>query len=239
MTLNDLIEEGVALLNKILPIMFHDEVSGVDATNIKSLHVRGRILLKDIDNITYEEYKSLFSLVRSHETRWEQWNAYLRTELEKCIGILKAVQIVGIENIKDKSIKTVFVSHGKFSPAFTKLESYLRALNLFPVYDTNEPSEGKTINKHVSDLFGKADFYIILATKETSNDKGICLPNHNVTIEFDRLFQLGKGNMVVLLEDGCKLPSMHQDVIYANFSLDTMDNAFIKLASEFVRHDIL
>lgn len=241
MTLKELIDEGKGLLIKVISVNRNDRtvIAGELPVNIKSLHVKGRYLLKNVDKITFEEYKNLFSGNNDKNMSWDKWNAFLRIELEKCVGIFKAIETIGIDNIKDRNFKKIFISHGKFTPAFTKLETFIRALNLLPTYDINEPSEGKNINKHVSDLIEKSDFFIILATKETSNEKGIYLPNHNVSIEFDRLIQLGKNNLVVLLEEDCKMPTMHQDIVYGNFKTDNMDDAFIKLASEFVHNDIL
>lgn len=241
MTLKDLIDEGKELLIKVISVDRKDRevIAGELAANIKSLHVKGRYLLKNVDKITFEEYKNLFSVNHDKNMSWDQWNAFLRIELERCVGIFKAIEAIGIDNIKDRSLKKIFISHGKFRPAFNKLETFIRALNLLPTYDINEPSEGKNINKHVFNLIEKSDFFIILATKDTSNEKGIYLPNHNVTIEFDRLIQLGKNNLVVLLEEGCKMPTMQQDIVYVTFRTDSMDSAFIKLASEFVHNDIL
>lgn len=238
MTLKDLIKEGKGLLIEIVS-KNRDIIAGELPVKIKSLHVKGRYLLKNVDKITFEEYKNLFSVNSDKNMSWDKWNAFLRIELEKCVGIFKAIETIGIDNIKDRSLKKIFISHGKFTPAFTQLEKFIRALNLLPTYDINEPSEGKNINKHVSDLIEKSDFFIILATKDTSNEKGIYLPNHNVTIEFDRLIQLGKNNLVVLREEDCKMPTMQQDIVYSTFKTDNMDEAFIKLASEFVRNDIL
>jgi len=102
---------------------------------------------------------------------------------------------------------------------------------LIPVYDINEPTQGKNINTHIQTLMSNSDFYIILATKETKRGNQN-LPNHNVVIEYDRLVQSEVNNMIVLLEEDCKMPSMLQDIIYLGFNSNSLDEVFIRLSSE-------
>lgn len=240
--LDKLIQNGGQLLNTAIGIAgSRDPIQGTVAAEIKSLHIQGRFALRKIDKKTLNEYDLLFSSkidpTLSHN--YNVYNSYLRSELENCIGILMAVRDSGIEEALDKSLGKIFISHGSFSPSFKKLEDFVRAMGMLPIYDQAEPTAGATINEHVQSLFSESDFYVILAKKETTNEVGMELPNHNVTIEFDRLVQVGKDNMIVLLEDGCKMPSMHQDIIRVGFSEDCMDVAFTKLCSELVRHDLL
>jgi len=108
-----------------------------------------------------------------------------------------------------------------------------------PIYDINEPTEAKTINKHVASLMEKSDFYIILASHETTNVSGKKLPNNNVIIEYDRLVQSKTDEMIVLLEEDCVMPSMLQELIYVPFSKNCMDLAFIKIAVELKNLDLL
>ena len=239
MTIEELIKEGLLLLEMTKPYEQDNPLPGLIVATIKSLHLRGRYLIKNCDRITYDEYKSLFSYEKTYDLEWRKWSQYVCRDLQKMVGILQAINIIGLDNLKEKNIKHIFISHGKFTAHFQKLETFVRAFGIIPIYDTNEPSEGKTINKHVSDIMDKADFYLILATKETQNERGVILPNHNVTIELDRLVQLGKKNIVVLLENECKMPSMNQDIIYVSFNELSMDNAFIKIISEFINQNIL
>lgn len=83
-----------------------------------------------------------------------------------------------------------------------------------------------------------SDFYIILATKETERGKQN-LPNHNVIIEYDRLLQADKNNLIVLLEDDCKMPTLQQDIIYINFNSNTLDNVFIRIVTELNKPGLL
>jgi predicted nucleotide-binding protein len=159
-------------------------------------------------------------------------------ELAKCVGILDAVNNTGKEAL-DKSLVHIFISHGKFTPAFSKLELFLRALGSSPIYDTAEPTEGRTINQHVEKLFSEAEFHIILATGETKNEKGDIFPNHNVIIEYDRLLKDKPNEIIVFLETGVKMPSMVQDIIYASFSQECMDDALTKLVRELAGRGLL
>jgi hypothetical protein len=237
--LSNLIEKGNKLLEQVVASSEGRLIEGNLVTEIKSLHIQGRFLLKKIDKVTFQEYSNLFSRHVGDHYDWRNWNHYIKTELESCLGILKAVEEVGIEKALDTSIINIFISHGKFGPAFEKLENFIRALGCSPIYDTEEPTEGRRINEHIEHLFKQADFYIILATIETINEKGENLPNHNVIIELDRLTRSHIDKMLVLCESGCKMPSMVQDVIYAPFESTSMDIAFTKLVAELKRHDLL
>jgi hypothetical protein len=228
--LNALIDEGRLLLAEVTKMEDNTTLRGELISKIKSLHTRGRFYLKKIDKIVFKEYSELFSKTYSSES-WIGWNTYIRTELEKCVGIFLAINDLNPEDVIDKTLNKIFISHGSFSPHFYKIESFIKALGLLPVYDVNEPTQGKTVNTHVKDLMDNSDFYIILATKETTRDKQN-LPNHNVIIEYDRLIQANQSNIIVLIEEDCKMPSMLQDVIYINFNSNTLDSAFIRIATE-------
>jgi predicted nucleotide-binding protein len=235
--LDALIEEGNLLLKEVVRIENNETILGELMAKIKSLHTRGRFYLKKIDKIVFNEYTKLFSKTYDSES-WVAWNTYIRTELEKCIGIFLAINNLDPDEIIDKTLNKIFISHGKFTPYFYKIESFVKALGLLPVYDINEPSQGKTLNQHVKDLMDNSDFYIILATKETSRDNKV-LPNHNVVIEYDRLIQANQTNLIVLIEDECAMPSMLQDIIYINFNSNTLDVAFIKIATELNKSGLL
>lgn len=234
--LDSLIEEGKSLL-----VDFENKsknpVQGELVSRIKSLHIKGNFYLKKIDKKIHEEYSKLFAKTFTDEY-WDNWNNYTRTELEKCLGILIGIGSLNPEDVIDKTMNKVFISHGKFTPYFYKIESFIKALGLLPVYDINEPTQGKSVNNHIGTLMENSDFYIILATKETVRGNQD-LPNHNVIIEFDRLVQSGNLNLIVLLEDGCKMPSMVQDVIYIGFTTETLADTFIKIASELNRSGLL
>jgi len=168
--LNTLIEEGKLLLKEVTENEGRVSLKGELITKIRSLHIRGRFYLKKIDKIVFKEYSELFSNTYSTES-WDRWNTYIRTELEKCIGFLLAINSLNPEDVIDKTLNKIFISHGSFSPYFYKIESFIKALGLLPVYDVNEPTQGKTVNTHVKDLMDNSDFYIILATKETERGK--------------------------------------------------------------------
>lgn len=228
--LDSLISEGKTLLNEVISKEDHNVIRGELVSKIKSLHTKGRFYLKKIDKSIYNEYSDLFSETYKVQ-HWEGWNNYLRTELEKCLGVLMAINSLDSNEVIDKTLNKVFISHGKFPSYFNKIELFIKALGLIPIYDINEPSQGKNINTHIKSLMDNSDFYIILATKETIRGENT-LPNHNVIIEFDRLLQADKRNLIVLLEDGCKMPSMVQDVIYITFKPKSLDQTFISIATE-------
>jgi len=225
-----LIDEANNLLTEIVQKENSQSIEGEFVSKIKSLHTKGRFYLKKVDKTIFKEYSELFSRTYTSES-WDRWNIYLRTEFEKCLGILMAINSFDSDLVIDKTLIKVFISHGKFTPYFYKIETFVKALGLLPIYDINEPTQGKNINTHVKNLFDNSDFYIILATKETKRGEQD-LPNHNVIIEYDRLIQANQSNLIVLIEDDCKMPSMLQDVVYINFASNNLDDAFIKIALE-------
>lgn len=238
--LSKLMETGKKLLDEIYSLSSDNTpLQGELVASIKSLHVQGRLILKKIDKVTFDEYSNLFSNHADQNYKWHIWKEYMRTELEKCVGILMAINESDPSIVLDTSVAQIFISHGKFGPVFEKLEQFIRAIGCIPIYDTSGPTEGRAINEHVNNLITQADFYIILATHETTNDKGTRLPNHNVIIEYDRLVQSKVDKMIVLLEEGCQMPSMLQDVIHSPFNINCMDKTFIKLAAELTQHGLL
>jgi len=235
--LKSLIDDANTLLKELIQKENSHVINGELASKLKSLHTKGRFYLKKVEKPIFNEYCSLLSRTYTNES-WVGWNTYLRTEFEKCLGILIAINSFEPEFVLDKSLKKVFISHGKFTPSFYKIESFIKSLGLLPIYDINEPTQGKNINTHVRDLFENSDFYIILATKETKREEQF-LPNHNVILEYDRLIQASCNNLIVLIEEDCKMPSMLQDIIYVNFSFNKLDDAFIKIALELNKSGLL
>ena len=237
--LSKLLEDGKWLMQEVAKLGPGEPLGGVLSASIKSFHVRGRLMIKKIDKVTFNEYSDLFAKHAESNFRWTDWNDYMRTELEKCVGILTAINESDPNIVLDTSVTKIFISHGKFSPAFNKLEQFIRAIGCIPIYDTSETTQGQTINTHVNNLISQADFFVILATCETTNDRGSKLPNHNVIIEYDRLIQLKVDKIIVLLEEGCQMPSMLQDIIFSTFNNNCMDESFIKLAAELQHHGLL
>jgi hypothetical protein len=237
--LNELILKAEQLLNVLSKTPINNSLDSKTLSEVKSIYVQGRLLIKKVDKTILEEYSKLFSNPPDKYYQWDVLKRYTTVEFEKCLGILKAISESDPEIVFDKSLTNIFISHGKFNPSFYNLELFIRALGCIPIFDINEPTEGKTINQLVNSLMQKADFYIILACSETTNDSGKKLPNHNVIIEYDRLIQSKIDKMIVFLEEGCHMPSMVQEVIYVQFTNECMDKAFTKLVSELKIQNLL
>jgi hypothetical protein len=185
MALSALVSEAEATLQKLTDLDREQFVNSRLLTTVYRIHAHGRVLLRGIDRETYRTYCELFSASPAQQSRayaWPEWNAYILDQFNRCIGILAMVDQAGWKIARDTTASRIFVSHGKFTTAFKKLETFIRALGCIPVYDVEEPTAGKTINKHVERLFETSDFYVILATAETENADGTKLPNHNVTL---------------------------------------------------------
>jgi predicted nucleotide-binding protein len=236
--IESLIKRGESVLIRATPERSRDHIPGELAAAMYAVHTLGRFLLRGIDRATYRDYCALFGRTQDHTMGWLDWNNYLISEMQKCLGILFAVRD-SPQDALDLAPAKIFISHGKFGPAFERLVAFVHALGCVPLYDADEPSEGRTINAHVQNLFDQADFFVILMTIETTNERNQQLPNHNVVIEFDRLVRSDSHRMIVLTEEGCKPPSLVQDVIYEGFRANCMDSVFMKLAAALTRLGLL
>jgi predicted nucleotide-binding protein len=239
--LKDLIKRGENLLSKIEEYEYTDPIPSLIVTEIKTIHFIGNELLSEINYSGFEQYRELFSKEYSQILDWQKKNSYIKQQLENCLGILRGIDEIGVENIimKRNFIKRIFISHGAMSDSFVKIESFIRVLGFYPLYDINQATQGNRINEHVEKLMNASDFYIILAFGETTNSNGKRMPNHNVTIEFDRLITKKEKKILLILEKECYLPSMQQDVIYELYDGKCLDNIYTRIIRELKSHGLM
>jgi predicted nucleotide-binding protein len=133
---------------------------------------------------------------------------------------------------KNKSDKIkAFISHGKVSPALSKIEKYLRELDIEPLIVVEKASLGKTIPEKVEYYMDRANFVIILATSDNLID-GKMNPRGNVLHEIGLAQIKFPGKIIYLLEKGCEFSSNISPRVWERFSQDNLENVYSRLVIE-------
>jgi predicted nucleotide-binding protein len=205
-----------------------------------------------------DEYLTKFSKGRlmRHPATGIRWDAYRSSigndvaqikgpsldnvllELEGIIAILEqedpGKEIIG--GYISSQEKRVFISHGNETQALIKIERFLRGLGITPVIVKHEPSLGKSLDDLVEEQMDTCVAVIIQATKDDKikNEKGeeYFQPRPNVIHEIGLAQEKVKEKIIYLKEEGCKFPSNIAPKVWENFTLDNMENAFIKVGKE-------
>ena len=133
-----------------------------------------------------------------------------------------------------------FIAHGGDSPSLRKLKNFLEALGTQPLIVEEQPSEGRSVGENVDWYSRQADCAIILATKGDIDGKtGGFIPRGNVLMEIGKLQELFKDRIIYLLQAGTKFPTNVSEKVWGRFTSSQMDNAFIKIAKELRKFEIL
>jgi predicted nucleotide-binding protein len=127
--------------------------------------------------------------------------------------------------------RRVFVSHGKDSPALTKVERFLRDLGVTPVIVKYGPSRGGAVDDVVEREMASCECAVILATKDDAVD-GRWQPRPNVLHEIGLAQEKLKDRLIYLKEADCTYPSNIAPKIWETFTQDNLENAFSKIAKE-------
>ena len=242
------IPKALELLNEYLGEVEH----------LRTLHYKNdeRWLWKDKVNVVLEaafgkdsdEYKKwnyIFPVAVELSDEGEQRD-YLEDlqHYERMIKeILQKYEILGIEEkpiAKKEPHTKAFIAHGGNSPALRKLKSFLEALGVQPLVVEEQASEDRSVGQNVDWYSKQADCAIILATKGDIDVKtGHFIPRGNVLMEVGKLQELFRGRIIYLLQSGTKFPTNVSEKVWAHFSPQSMDNAFVKVARELKAFGIL
>ena len=126
-----------------------------------------------------------------------------------------------------------FVAHGGKSEARNKLCRFLTALGITPLVIEGEPKEGRSVNEQVEYYSEQAHCAIILGTADDEELKdGKLYPRRNVHIEIGRFQEKFPNRIIFLLEEGASFPSDISEKLYTHFTQESMDEAFIAVATE-------
>jgi len=162
--------------------------------------------------------------------------------VNRAIAKLESTPITDLEPREIKPIESpkAFIAHGGDSPALRKLKSFLEALGVQPLIVEEQPSEGRSVADNVDWYARQADCGIILATKgDIDGRTGGFIPRGNVLIEIGKLQELFPDRIIYLLQAGAKFPTNISEKVRERFTPQSMDNAFIKIASELKKFGIL
>ena len=126
----------------------------------------------------------------------------------------------------------VFIAHGGNPPALTKLEEFIEALGCVPVIAEKEPSQGRSVDQQVDWCMDQSDCAIVLNTAENL-EEGKVFARPNVLIELGRFQERFPSRTIYLLEKGAKFPTNVDEKVWAPFTQDNMEGAFLKVVKEF------
>jgi predicted nucleotide-binding protein len=121
----------------------------------------------------------------------------------------------------------IFIGHGR-SKEWLELEKYLtKELHLRCEEFNAEATAGYTTQQRLEAMLGKATFAFVVFTGEDKHEDGTLHGRENVIHEAG-LFQgkLGIPNAVLLVEEGCSLPSNIKGLTYIPFQPDKIAGAF-------------
>ena len=100
--------------------------------------------------------------------------------------------------------------------------------------ETEQLSDGRSIEKQVDWTQAKADFAICLATKgKAINSKtGKYYMGLNIADELGRARQVFGNRIILLVQKGVEVHTNVKEIVHAPFTTQSMDKAFIKIAME-------
>jgi len=156
--------------------------------------------------------------------------------IDEAIGQIE-MGVTKINDLESKS-KNVFISHGPETKALKKLEDFIRDLGLNPIIAEKEPTEGRDIDPDVIGKMEKCEVVVILGTADDPIGKNIKQPRGNVISEM-RLADQKSKNIIYLLEQNAKFPSLHDSKIWETFEQDNMEKAFAKIVREFLAFRVI
>ena len=160
----------------------------------------------------------------------------------EAIGKLELTPLVelGLQEVKAIEPPKAFIAHEGETRALTKLTDFLSALKIEPLIAEKIPSDSSLVEPHVGSNIHKGDFVIILATKGKAINKKTKKPymGLNVADELGRAREANK-KVILLLENGVDPHTNISGIIWENFTPQSMDKAFIKIARELTNWDFI
>jgi predicted nucleotide-binding protein len=127
-----------------------------------------------------------------------------------------------------------FIAHEGESEQLSKLRDFLDGLGVRYFIAEAEASDGRSIEGQVEWTQAKADFAICLATKGKAINKktGKHYMGLNVADELGRARQVFRNKTILLVEEGVEIHTNTREIVYAPFTTQSMDEAFIKIIRE-------
>ena len=127
-----------------------------------------------------------------------------------------------------------FIAHEGETEQLKKLKDFLDALSIKYFIAEAEASDGRSIEGQVDWTKAEADFAICLATKGKAINKktGKHYMGLNVADELGRARQVFRNKIILLVQKGVEVHTNTREIVYAPFTTQSMDIAFIKVIKE-------
>lgn len=133
----------------------------------------------------------------------------------------------------------VFISHGH-SQSWLSLRRLLNMIGILCLEFNEVSPAGVPTDQRLQEMLDSATLAFIVATGELKVDDGSTQPRMNVIDELGRCrVKLGSGKTIVLLEEGCALPSNYAGINYIKFPKDSIEAASEEIKQVLVREGII
>jgi predicted nucleotide-binding protein len=143
-------------------------------------------------------------------------------------------------DLPDKSRSTksepprAFIAHEGETEQLSKLKSFLDTLGIKYFIAEAEASDGRSIEGQVDWTQAEADFAICLATKGKAINRktGKHYMALNVADEIGRARGVFGNRIILLVQKGVEVHTNIREIVWATFTTQSMDEAFIKIIKE-------
>jgi len=143
-------------------------------------------------------------------------------------------ELVAKSRISKSEAPKAFIAHEGETEQLKKLKNFLDALGIKYFIAEAEASDGRSVERQVDWTQAKADFAICLATKGKAINKktGKHYMGLNVADELGRARQVFGNKIILLVQKGVEVHTNIREIVYAPFTTQSMDIAFIKVTKE-------
>lgn len=143
-------------------------------------------------------------------------------------------ELLDKSGISKSEAPKAFIAHEGETEQLNKLKDFLDALGIKYFIAEAEASDGRSIEGQVDWTQAEADFAICLATKGKAINKktGKHYMGLNVADELGRARQVFRNKIILLVQKGVEVHINTREIVYAPFTTQSMDIAFIKVIKE-------
>lgn len=201
---------------------------------------RDRRMIHPATNITWDIYASSIGNDVAQIKGSSLKNAIF--DLEGIIALLETKDLEEEIKIEEEQNRKIFISHGGKNKALEKTKNFLISLGFEPVIVEEKASEGKSLDDLIEVRMKSCSVAIILATKDDKvqqKDNVYYQPRPNVVHETGLAQQIFGNRIIYLKEKGCTFPSNIVPKVWENFTINNMENAFIKINKELKTYGLI
>jgi predicted nucleotide-binding protein len=143
-------------------------------------------------------------------------------------------ELLGKPGVTKSEAPKAFIAHEGETEQLNKLRDFLDALGIKYFIAEAEASDGRSVEGQVDWTQAEADFAICLATKGKAINKktGKHYMGLNVADELGRARQVFRNKIILLVQKGVEVHTNTREIVYAPFTTQSMDIAFIKVVKE-------